>query len=339
LAALKIKQQMIKKITAAISAVGAFLPEDKLTNADLEKMVDTTDEWIRTRTGVEERRILKGENKGTSDMGAPAVLDLCKRRGIDPMEIDCLICCTVTADMLFPATANIICDKIGAKNAWGFDLGAACSGFLYGVTTGAMFIESGRYKKVVVVGTDKMSAITDYSDRATCILFGDAAGAVLLEPNEEGYGVLDSILKSDGVGRNFLYQKAGGSLRPASVETVMNKEHFIYQDGQPVFKYAVKGMADVSAELLEKNNLTGDDIAWLVPHQANKRIIDATADRMGLSRDKVMLNIQRYGNTTSATIPLCLWDWKHEINKGDLIVLAAFGGGFTWGATLVKWAY
>jgi len=329
---------MIKKITAAITAVGAFLPEDKLTNFDLEKMVDTTDEWIRTRTGVEERRILKGE-KGTSDMGAPAVLDLCKRRGIDPMEIDCLICCTVTADMLFPATANIICDKIGAKNAWGFDLGAACSGFLYGVTTGAMFIESGRYKKVVVVGTDKMSAITDYSDRATCILFGDAAGAVLLEPNEEGYGVLDSILKSDGIGRNFLYQKAGGSLRPASVETVMNKEHFIYQDGQPVFKYAVKGMADVSAELLEKNNLTGDDIAWLVPHQANKRIIDATADRMGLSRDKVMLNIQRYGNTTSATIPLCLWEWKHEINKGDLIVLAAFGGGFTWGATLVKWAY
>jgi 3-oxoacyl-[acyl-carrier-protein] synthase-3 len=329
---------MIKKITAAITAVGAFLPEDKLTNFDLEKMVDTTDEWIRTRTGVEERRILKGE-KGTSDMGAPAVLDLCKRRGIDPMEIDCLICCTVTADMLFPATANIICDKIGAKNAWGFDLGAACSGFLYGVTTGAMFIESGRYKKVVVVGTDKMSAITDYSDRATCILFGDAAGAILLEPNEEGYGVLDSILKSDGVGRNFLYQKAGGSLRPASIDTVMNKEHFIYQDGQPVFKYAVKGMADVSAELLEKNNLTGDDIAWLVPHQANKRIIDATADRMGLSHDKVMLNIQRYGNTTSATIPLCLWEWKHEINKGDLIVLAAFGGGFTWGATLVKWAY
>lgn len=329
---------MIKKITAAITAVGAFLPEDKLTNADLEKMVDTTDEWIRTRTGVEERRILKGE-KGTSDMGAPAVLDLCKRRGIDPMEIDCLICCTVTADMLFPATANIICDKIGAKNAWGFDLGAACSGFLFGVTTGAMFIESGRYKKVVVVGTDKMSAITDYSDRATCILFGDAAGAVLLEPNEEGYGVLDSILKSDGIGRNFLYQKAGGSLRPASVETVMNKEHFIYQDGQPVFKYAVKGMADVSAELLERNKLTGDDIAWLVPHQANKRIIDATADRMGLSHDKVMLNIQRYGNTTSATIPLCLWEWKHEINKGDLIVLAAFGGGFTWGATLVKWAY
>lgn len=329
---------MVKKITAAITAVGAFLPEDKLTNADLEKMVDTTDEWIRTRTGVEERRILKGE-KGTSDMGAPAVLDLCKRRGIDPMEIDCLICCTVTADMLFPATANIICDKIGAKNAWGFDLGAACSGFLFGVTTGAMFIESGRYKKVVVVGTDKMSAITDYSDRATCILFGDAAGAVLLEPNEEGYGVLDSILRSDGIGRNFLYQKAGGSLRPASIETVMNKEHFIYQDGQPVFKYAVKGMADVSAELLERNKLTGDDIAWLVPHQANKRIIDATADRMGLSHDKVMLNIQRYGNTTSATIPLCLWDWKHEINKGDLIVLAAFGGGFTWGATLVKWAY
>jgi 3-oxoacyl-[acyl-carrier-protein] synthase III len=330
---------MSKKMTAAITAVGAFVPEDKLTNADLEKMVDTNDEWIKTRTGVSERRILKGKGLATSDMGAPAVLELCKKRGIDPLEIDCVICSTVTADMMFPATANIICDKIGAKNAWGFDLSAACSGFLYGVTTGAALIESGRYKKVVVVGADKMSAIVDYTDRTTCILFGDAAGAVLLEPNEEGYGVQDSILKSDGVGRNFLYQKAGGSLNPASIETVTNKDHFIFQDGQPVFKYAVKGMADVSAELLERNNLTGDNIAWLVPHQANKRIIDATANRMGLSHDKVMLNIHRYGNTTAATIPLCLWEWEKQLKKDDLIVLSAFGGGFTWGATLIRWAY
>lgn len=330
--------RMTQKITAAITAVGAFLPEDKLTNADLEKLVDTNDEWIRTRTGISERRILKGEGKASSDMGAPAVLDLCKQRGIDPMEIDCLICCTVTPDMMFPATANIICDKIGAKNAWGFDLQAACSGFLYGLTTAAMYIESGRYRKVVVVGADKMSAIVDYSDRTTCVLFGDAAAAVLLEPNTEGLGILDSILKSDGSGREFLKMKAGGSLKPASAETVAAKEHFIYQEGQSVFKFAVKGMADVSAELLEKNNLTGDDIAWLVPHQANRRIIDATANRMGLSQDKVMLNIERYGNTTAATIPLCLWEWQDKLNKNDLLVLAAFGGGFTWGATLVKWA-
>jgi 3-oxoacyl-[acyl-carrier-protein] synthase III len=330
---------MSQKILAAITAVGGFVPEDKLTNKDLESMVDTNDEWIKSRTGISERRILKGEGKGTSDMGAPAVLDLCKSRGIDPMEIDCLICCTVTPDMTFPATANIICDKIGAKNAFGFDLGAACSGFLYGLSTGAMFIESGRYKKVVVVGTDKMSGIVDYSDRTTCVLFGDAAGAVLLEPNDEGFGVQDMILKSDGSGRNFLKMVAGGSAKPASAETVAAKEHFIYQEGQQVFKFAVKGMADVSYEILQKHNLTGDDIAWLVPHQANKRIIDATADRMGLSHDKVMLNIQRYGNTTSATIPLCLWEWQNQLKKGDLIVLAAFGGGFTWGSVLVKWAY
>ncbi|MFI5186781.1 MAG: beta-ketoacyl-ACP synthase III [Chitinophagales bacterium] len=330
---------MIEKLNAAITAVGGFVPEDKLTNADLEKMVDTNDEWIRTRTGIEERRILKGKGLATSDLGAPAVIDLCQKRGIDPMEIDCLICATVTPDMLFPATANIICDKIGAKNAWGFDMEAACSGFLYSLTTGAALIESGRYKKVVVVGADKMSAIVDYSDRTTCILFGDGAAAVLLEPNTEGYGILDSLLKSDGSGCRYLYMKAGGSLKPASIETVTAKEHFIYQEGQPVFKFAVKGMADISAELLEKNNLTGDDIAWLVPHQANKRIIDATANRMGLSQDKVMLNIQRYGNTTAATIPLCLWEWESKLNKDDLIVLAAFGGGFTWGATLVKWAY
>ena len=330
---------MSNKITASITAIGGYVPEDKLTNFDLEKMVDTNDEWIRTRTGVSERRILKGEGKATSDMGAPAVLELCKKRGIDPLEIDCLICCTVTPDMVFPATANIIGDKIGAKNAFGFDLQAACSGFLYGLTTGAAFIESGRYKKVVVVGADKMSAIVDYSDRNTCILFGDAAGAVLLEPNDDGYGILDSILKSDGSGAQFLHMKAGGSKKPATIETVMAKEHYAYQEGASVFKFAVKGMADVSAELLEKNNLTGDDIAWLVPHQANLRIIDATANRMGLPKEKVMINIQKYGNTTAATIPLCLWEWENQLKKGDLIVLAAFGGGFTWGATLVKWGY
>ena len=330
---------MSKKITAAITSVGGYVPDDKLTNFDLEKMVDTNDEWIRTRTGISERRILKGEGKGTSDMAVPAVLELCKKRGIDPLEIDCLICCTVTPDMVFPATANIICDKIGAKNAFGFDLQAACSGFLFGVTTGASFIESGRYKKVVIVGADKMSAIVDYQDRATCIIFGDGAGAVLLEPNDEGYGIQDSILRSDGSGCQYLHMKAGGSRKPASIETVMAREHFAYQEGQAVFKFAVKGMADVSAELLERNNMTGDDIAWLVPHQANLRIIDATANRMGLPKEKVMINIQKYGNTTSGTIPLCLWEWENQLNKGDNIVLSAFGGGFTWGATLVKWSY
>ena len=328
-----------KKITAAITAVGGYVPPDKLTNFDLEKMVDTNDEWIRTRTGITERRILKGEGKATSDLVVPAVQELLHKRGISPLEIDCLIVATVTPDMIFPSTSNIACDKLGAKNAWGFDLLAACSGFLFGLTTGASLIESGRYKKVVVVGADKMSAIVDYTDRNTCVLFGDGAGCVLLEPNYEGYGVQDSLLKTDGSGAPYLHMKAGGSLRPASIETVTNKQHNIFQDGQPVFKFAVKGMADAAAELLERNNLTGDDIAWLVPHQANKRIIDATANRMGLNPEKVMLNIQRYGNTTAATIPLCLWEWKHEINKGDLIVLAAFGGGFTWGATLVKWEY
>lgn len=327
-----------QKINAAITAVGGYVPETKLTNFDLEEMVDTNDEWIRTRTGIEERRILKEPGKGSSDLAVPAVQQLCEKRGIHAEEIDCIICATVTPDMVFPATANIIADKVGAKNAWGFDLEAACSGFLYGLTTGAALIESRRYKKVVVVGVDKMSSIIDYNDRQTCIIFGDGAGAVLLEPNYGGYGVLDSILKSDGSGRTYLHMKAGGSVKPASAETVANKEHYVYQEGQSVFKFAVKGMADVSEELLERNHLTGDDIAWLVPHQANKRIIDATANRMGLSHDKVMLNIQRFGNTTAATIPLCLWEWRHQLNKGDNIVLAAFGGGFTWGATLVKWA-
>ncbi|MDB5252918.1 MAG: 3-oxoacyl-ACP synthase [Flaviaesturariibacter sp.] len=330
---------MPTKITAAITAIGGYVPETKLTNADLETMVDTNDEWIRTRTGIEERRILRGEGLGTSDLAVPVVKQICEKRGISPEEIDCIICCTVTPDMVFPATANVIADKVGAKNCWGFDLQAACSGFLYGVTTGAALIESRRYKKVIVVGADKMSSIIDYSDRQTCIIFGDGAGGILLEPNTDGFGILDSILKSDGSGRQYLHMKAGGSVRPASAETVANKEHFVYQEGQSVFKFAVKGMADVSAELLERNGMTGDDIAWLVPHQANKRIIDATASRIGLPSEKVMLNIQKYGNTTAATIPLCLWEWRTQLNKGDNIVLAAFGGGFTWGATLVKWAY
>lgn len=331
--------RMSNKITAAITAVGGFVPEDKLTNFDLEKMVDTNDEWIRTRTGISERRILRGEGLATSDMVVPAVKQLCEKRGISPEEIDCLIVGTVTPDMVFPATANIACDKLGAKNAFSFDVSAACSGFLYTLTLGAALIESGRYKKVVVCGADKMSAIVDYEDRATCIIFGDGAGAVLLEPNEDGYGVLDSILRSDGSGCQYLHMKAGGSKKPASIETVMAKEHYAYQDGQPVFKFAVKGMADVSAELLDRNNLTGDDIAWLVPHQANLRIIDATANRMGLPKEKVMINIQKFGNTTAATIPLCLWEWETQLKKGDNIVLSAFGGGFTWGATLVKWGY
>ena len=329
----------MSNITAAITAIGGYLPEYKLTNAELEKMVDTSDEWIRTRTGIQERRILKGEGKGTSDMVAPAVLELCAKRGIQPTDIDCVIVATVTPDMVFPATANVVCDKIGATNAWGFDLSGACSGFLYALTTGAALIESGRYKKVVVAGGDKMSAIVDYTDRSTCIIFGDAAGAVLLEPNTEGYGIKDSLLKSDGSGRTHLHMKAGGSVKPASAATVLAKEHFIYQEGQAVFKFAVKGMADVSAELMERNHLNADDIAWLVPHQANLRIIDATANRIGLSKDKVMINIQRYGNTTAATIPLCLWDWEKQLKKGDNLILASFGGGFTWGATLIKWTY
>ena len=302
-------------------------------------MVDTNDEWIRTRTGITERRILKEPGSATSDLGVPAVLDLLKKRNIDPLEIDCVICATVTPDMFFPATANIISHKTGMSNAFGYDLSAACSGFLFALTTGASYIECGRYKKVVVIGADKMSSILDYTERNNCIIFGDGAAAVLLEPNTDGYGVQDSLLKSNGVGKDYLYIKGGGSLRPATMETVLAKEHYIYQEGKTVFKYAVTGMADVSAELLARNNLTGDDVAWLVPHQANLRIIDATAKRLGMPIEKVMININRYGNTTAATIPLCLWDWQDELKKGDNIVLAAFGGGFTWGATLLKWGF
>lgn len=326
-------------ITAAITAVQGYVPDDLLTNADLEKIVDTTDEWIRSRTGIEQRHILKGEGLGTSDMAVEAVKKLLDKRGIAPEEIDLLICATVTPDMVFPATANIICDKLGAKNAFGFDIGAACSGFLYALTTGSKFIECGTHKKVVVVGGDKMSSIIDYEDRTTCVIFGDGAGAVLLEPDEDGYGVCDTILRSDGAGRQYLHMKAGGSAKPASHETVDAKEHYVFQDGQPVFKAAVVNMAGVSAEIMERNNLEADDIAWLVPHQANLRIIDATARRMGLSEEKVMVNIQRYGNTTAGTIPLCLSDWEPQLKKGDNIILSAFGGGFTWGAVWLRWAY
>lgn len=327
------------KIRAAITGVNAYVPEYVLTNQELEKMVDTSDEWILSRTGISERRILKEPGKGTSDMALEAVNGLLKKTNTRPEEIELVIFCSVTPDLVFPASANILSDKAGMVNAWGFDLEAACSGFLYGLVTGSKFIESGAHKKVIVVGGDKMSAIIDYTDRATCVIFGDGCGAVLLEPDTEGNGIMDSILHSDGSGRHYLHQKAGGSVKPPTHETVDAKEHFVFQDGQPVFKFAVTRMADVSAEIMERNNLTPDDIAWLVPHQANKRIIDATANRMGLSSEKVMINIQRYGNTTNGTLPICLWEWEKSLKKGDNIVLAAFGGGFTWGAIWLRWAY
>ncbi len=329
----------MEQIRAAITAVGGYVPDYVLTNQELEKLVDTTDEWIQTRTGIRERRILKGEGLGTSDMAVPAVQDLLRKRGIDPMDIELVICATTTPDMQFPATANVICDKAGMKNAFGYDISAACSGFLYALTTGAQFIESGRHKKVLVIGGDKMSSILNYEDRATCIIFGDGCGCVLLEPDTEGYGVVDSVLKSDGAGRAHLHQKAGGSMKPATMETVMNKEHFVYQEGQTVFKFAVKNMADAAADIMERNNLTADSVTWLVPHQANKRIIDATRERMGLDPEKVMINIERFGNTTNGTLPLCLWEWEKQLKRGDNVVLAAFGGGFTWGATYIRWAY
>lgn len=327
------------KIQAAITGVQGYVPEDILTNKDLEKLVDTNDEWITSRTGIKERHILKGEDQGTSVMAVKAVEGLLEKTGTKAEEIDLIICATTTPDMVFPATANIIGNKIGATNAFGYDLQAACSGFLYAVATGSQFIETGKYKKVVVIGADKMSSIVDYTDRATCIIFGDGAGAILLEPNEEGLGVQDSILRSDGSGEPYLHMKAGGSRRPATEETVKNREHFAFQEGSMVFKFAVKNMADVAAEVMERNNLKSEDIAYLVPHQANKRIIDATANRMGVSDEKVMLNIQKYGNTTSGTIPLCLWDYESKLKKGDNIILAAFGGGFTWGSIWIKWAY
>ncbi|MEI6488229.1 MAG: beta-ketoacyl-ACP synthase III [Bacteroidota bacterium] len=327
------------KITAAITAVSGYVPDFVLTNAELEKLVPTTSEWIESRTGIKERRILKGEGLGTSDMCVKAIEQLLEKRGISPLEIDMIIVGTVTPDYVFPSTSNIICDKVGATNAWGYDLSAACSGFVFALVTGSQFIETGKYKKIIVVGGDKMSSILDYTDRSTCIIFGDGAGAVLLEPTTDGVGVMDSILGVDGSGRKYLHQKAGGSVKPPSHETIDAREHFVFQDGQPVFKRAVVGMADVSAEIMKNNNLTSEDVAWLVPHQANKRIIDVTAERMGLSSDKVMLNIQRYGNTTAGTIPLCLWDYEKQLKKGDNIIISTFGAGFTWGAVYVKWAY
>jgi len=324
---------------AAITAVAGYIPENILTNFDLEKMIDTTDEWITTRTGIKERHIENDPKKATSHMAVEAVKLLLKKRGITPDDIDLLICGTVTPDMVFPATSNVICAKLGAKKAWGYDLGAACSGFIYALATGTQFIETGRYKKVVIVGADMMSRIIDYEDRATCVIFGDGAGAVLLEPTSEDIGVMDFILHSDGNGATHLHMKAGVSLMPPSHETVDKKLHYVYQEGQAVFKNAVYSMAEVSAEIMEKNNLKAEDISWLTAHQANKRIIDATSTRMGIGPEKVMMNIERYGNTTAATIPLLLWDYEKQLRKGDNIILSAFGGGFTWGAIYLKWAY
>ncbi len=326
------------KIKAAITGIAGYVPDYVLTNAELEKIVDTNDEWIQTRTGIKERRILKEEGAGTSAMLIPAVRELLEKTNTRPEDVDVLICATTTPDFVFPATANIICKEVGAVNAFGYDVSAACSGFLFSLTTGAQFIESGRYKKVIVAGGDKMSSIVDYQDRTTCIIFGDGAGVVMLEPSEE-FGIQDYIMKSDGAGVPYLHQKAGGSRRPSSHESVDGRMHFVFQEGATVFKFAVVNMAEVSAEIMERNNLTGDDIAWLVPHQANKRIIEATAKRMGMGMDKVMMNIQRYGNTTNGTIPLCLWEYESKLKKGDKLVLAAFGGGFTWGSIYLTWAY
>ncbi|OJV55572.1 MAG: 3-oxoacyl-ACP synthase [Bacteroidetes bacterium 43-16] len=329
----------MNKIHAAITAVGGYVPDYVLTNRELETIIDTTDEWIRTRTGILERRILKGADQGTSVMGIKAVQQILEKKSLDPADVDLLICATTTPDMQFPATANLIAAECGMVNSFSYDINAACSGFLYALTTGAQFIENGRCKKVIVVGGDKMSSIMDYEDRATCIIFGDGAGAVLLEADDSGHGIIDSILKSDGNGWKHLHQKAGGSRRPATAETVANKEHFVYQEGQTVFKFAVTNMADVAAQIMDRNQLSGEDVAWLVPHQANKRIIDATAQRMNVPEDRVMLNIMKYGNTTNGTLPLCLWEYEKQLKKGDNLVLAAFGGGFTWGSTYIKWAY
>jgi len=329
----------MNKIRAAITGVGGYVPDYILTNKELETMVETSDEWITSRTGIKERRILKGENQGVSVMGIEAVKELLAKTKTDPREIDCVIFATVTADMTFPATANIVATAVGATNAFSYDMGAACSGFIFALTTGASYIQSGMFKKVIVIGGDKMSSILDYTDRTTCIIFGDGAGCVLLEPTTEDVGVMDAILRSDGAGEAYLHMKAGGSRIPASHESVDARQHYVFQEGAAVFKFAVTNMADVSAQLAERNNLTKDTIQWLVPHQANKRIIDATASRVGISEDKVMMNIEHYGNTTAGTIPLLLWDYEKKLKKGDNLILAAFGGGFTWGAVYVKWAY
>lgn len=327
----------MSKIRAAITGIQGYVPDYILTNEELEKLVDTNDEWIVSRTGIKERRILKGEGMGTSVMGIKAVQGLLEKTNTKPEEVDLIICCTTTPDMAFPATANLISAGVGANNAFGYDLQAACSGFLFGLVTGSQFIETGKHKKVIVVGADKMSSIVNYEERTTCILFGDGAGAVMLEPSTSGNGMIDSILKSDGRGAEYLRMKAGGSRYPASHATVDAKEHYIYQEGAAVFKFAVTNMADVAAEIMEKNNLKGEDIAYLVPHQANKRIIDATAKRMNVEDEKIMITINKYGNTTSATIPLCLWDYESKLKAGDNLILAAFGGGFTWGSIYLKW--
>jgi len=329
----------MKKTRAVITGVQGWVPEYILTNSELETMVDTNDEWIVTRTGIKERRILKGDNKGTSVIGINAVKGLLKKTNTNPEDIDLIICATVTPDMPFPATANIIADGVGAVNSYSFDISAACSGFLYALTIGSQFIETGMHKKVIIIGADKMSSIIDYQDRATCIIFGDGGGAVLLEPTTEDVGIMDSLLHSDGSGASYLHMKAGGSRKPATMETVAAREHYAFQEGVSVFKFAVTNMAEVSAEIMQRNNLTAEDVSWLVPHQANKRIIDATANRMGIGPDKVMLNIEKYGNTTAGTLPLCLWDYESRLKKGDNIILAAFGGGFTWGSIFLKWGY
>ncbi len=322
-----------------ITGVGGYIPDYILTNAELETMVDTTQEWITTRTGILERRILKGKGKGTSVLGVNAVLNLCEKTNLQLEDIDLLICATVTPDYSFPSTANIICDKLGIKNILSFDINAACSGFIYALVTASQFVETGKFKKVVVVGADKMSSIIDYSDRTTCVIFGDGGGAVLLEPSTEQLGIMDSILESDGAGCTFLHKKSGGSVQQSNSRNVLDASHYVYQEGQAVFKFAVTNMSKVSVEIMERNNLTSENLNWFVPHQANKRIIDACAAKMGVSDDKIMLNIQKYGNTTAATIPLCLWDYENQLKKGDNLILSAFGGGFTWGAVYLKWAY
>jgi 3-oxoacyl-[acyl-carrier-protein] synthase-3 len=329
----------MNKITAAITAIGSYVPDFVLSNQVLETLVDTNDEWITTRTGIKERRLLKEEGKGTSYLAIKAAQNLLEKANLDPKEIDLVIMATATPDMPVASTGVYVATEIGATNAFAFDLQAACSSFLYGMSSASAYIASGKYKKVLLIGADKMSSIIDYTDRATCIIFGDGAGAVLFEPNTEGLGLQDEILKSDGIGREFLKIEAGGSILPPSEETVKNKQHFVFQDGKTVFKYAVSGMADVSEKIMERNNLTHDDVNWLVAHQANRRIIDATSNRMGLDESKVLINIQKYGNTTSATLPLLLSDFENQLKKGDNIIFAAFGGGFTWGAIYLKWAY
>lgn len=329
----------MSKITAAITAVGAYVPDFVLSNKVLETLVDTNDEWITSRTGIKERRLLKEEGKGTSFLAIKAAQNLLEKRNLNPEEIDLVIIATATPDMPVASTAVYVATQIGATNAFAYDLQAACSSFLYGMSNAAAYIESGRYKKVLLIGADKMSSIIDYTDRATCIIFGDGAGAVLFEPNHEGLGLQDEYLRSDGIGREYLKIDAGGSILPPSEETVKNKQHFVFQDGKTVFKYAVSGMADVSEKIMQRNNLSHDDVNWLVAHQANKRIIDATSSRMGLDENKVLVNIERYGNTTSATLPLLLSDFEHKLKKGDNLIFAAFGGGFTWGSIYLKWAY